>query len=70
VTIGAFPFLFLVEFMGERKKNIDLSKLGSSDVVQEYLTFDSFIKNANDVGGLKGSYDIFSARFDEYLKNV
>ena len=56
--------------MRERKENIDLSKLGSPDVVQEYLTFDSFIKNANDIGGLKGSYDILSSRFDEYLKSV
>jgi hypothetical protein len=61
---------FLLEFMRERKENIDLSKLGSPDVVQEYLTFDSFIKNANDIGGLKGSYDILSSRFDEYVKSV
>jgi hypothetical protein len=61
---------FLLEFMRERMENIDLSKLGSPDVVQEYLTFDSFIKNANDIGGLKGSYDILSSRFDEYLKSV
>lgn len=58
---------FLTQFMGERKKNISLSKSNSKEVEQDYLTFDSFIKNANDIGGLQGSYDILEKRFLAYL---
>lgn len=58
---------FLEEFMSERKKNIELSKVGSDSTDPEYLAFDSFVKNANDSGGLKSSYDILSEKFGKYL---
>lgn len=61
---------FLEMFMNERKTNIELSKLGSQDAEQDYLAFDSFIKNANDSGGLRGSFDILNKKFNEYLRNV
>lgn len=61
---------FLEAFMRERKSNIELSKVGSEDADSEYLAFDSFIKNANDSGGLKSSFDILNSKFNDYLKNV
>ncbi|MBL4745799.1 MAG: DUF262 domain-containing protein [Flavobacteriaceae bacterium] len=61
---------FLEVFMRDKKINVDLSKLGETEVDQAYITFDAFIKNANDSGGLKGSYDILNDKFCDYLRSV
>ncbi len=58
---------FLEDFMAKRKENVDLSKLDSSLADQTYLTFDAYIKNANDSGGLQGSYDILNKKFIEFI---
>lgn len=61
---------FLEVFMRDKKINVELSKVGSEDADSEYLAFDSFIKNANDSGGLKSSFDILDSKFNEYLRSV
>ncbi|EKO3842795.1 DUF262 domain-containing protein [Vibrio harveyi] len=58
---------FIAEFLHNRKANVELSKAHPEQADQVYLAFDSYIKNANDSGGLQGSYDILSSKFQEYI---
>jgi|APLak6261659701_1056019.scaffolds.fasta_scaffold09844_2 hypothetical protein len=61
---------FFKNFLERKKLNIDLSKSDCQEADQTFLAFDSYIKNANDSGGLQGSYDILNAKFSEYILNV
>ncbi|ROO75673.1 uncharacterized protein DUF262 [Vibrio crassostreae] len=61
---------FMAEFLYYRKQNVELSKNSPEHADQIYLAFDSYIKNANDSGGLQGSYDILDNKFKEYLINL
>ena len=60
---------FFEEFIHQRKSNVELSKLDPKAADQTFLAFDSYIKNANDSGGLQGSFDILNAKFTQYLDN-
>lgn len=58
---------FFESFLNLKKLNVELSKSDPQEADQTFLAFDSYIKNANDSGGLQGSYDILNAKFNEYL---
>ncbi|EGQ7938454.1 DUF262 domain-containing protein [Vibrio vulnificus] len=61
---------FIAEFLHARKTNVEISKLHPQQADQTFLAFDSYIKNANDSGGLQGSYDILNSKFQDYILSV
>jgi uncharacterized protein with ParB-like and HNH nuclease domain len=57
---------FIAYFLKQKNKNVMLSKSNPTAANQKYLTFDSLSKNANDIGGLQGSYNLLVEFFVEY----
>jgi hypothetical protein len=57
---------FIDNFLKQKSENVKLSKINPSAANQKYLTFDSLSKNANDIGGLQGSYNLLVEMFNEF----